>query len=170
MATPVSGRGRGRRRYQPLAEINVTPLVDVMLVLLIVFMVAAPLMTSGVPVDLPKTSAAPLSQDADPLTVSVNSEGKIFLQDTEATLPELVGKLQAISDNKLDRRIFVRGDKGIAYGRVLEVMATITQGGFTKVALLAEQTGTPAAAQPGAAPQSSPQSQPAAPTRRQSRG
>ncbi len=166
MATPISGRGRGRRRYQPLAEINVTPLVDVMLVLLIVFMVAAPLMTSGVPVDLPKTSAAPLSQDADPLTVSVNSEGKIFLQDTEATLPELVGKLQAISDNKSGRRIFVRGDKGIAYGRVLEVMATITQGGFTKVALLAEQTGTPAAS-PGAAPQSQPA---AATTRRQSRG
>ena len=172
MAPPLSGRARDRRqgRYRPLAEINVTPLVDVMLVLLIVFMVAAPLMTSGVPVDLPKTSAAPLSQDADPLTVSVNAEGKIFLQDAEATLPELVSKLQAISDNKSDRRIFVRGDKGIAYGRVLEVMATITQGGFTKVALLAEQTGgqavpPPAASQPGGAPQPA-----AATTRRQSRG
>ena len=161
MAAPLSGRARDRRqgRYRPLAEINVTPLVDVMLVLLIVFMVAAPLMTSGVPVDLPKTSAAPLNQDADPLTVSVNAEGKIFLQDAEATLPELVSKLQAISDNKSDRRIFVRGDKGIAYGRVLEVMATITQGGFTKVALLAEQTGAQAAPQPAAAT-----------TRRQSRG
>ena len=156
MAAPMSSRTRDRRqgRYRPLAEINVTPLVDVMLVLLIVFMVAAPLMTSGVPVDLPKTSAAPLNQDADPLTVSMNAEGKIFLQDTEATLPELVTKLQAISDNKPDRRIFVRGDKGIAYGRVLEVMATITQGGFTKVALLAEQTGGPAAAaKPATAPQ-----------------
>jgi len=173
MAAPVTGRRRGR--YRPLAEINVTPLVDVMLVLLIVFMVTAPLMTSGVPVDLPKTSAAPLNQDADPLTVSVNAEGKIYLQDTEATLPELVSKLQAISENKSDRRIFVRGDKGIAYGRVLEVMATITQGGFTKVALLAEQTGGPAtpaaaakpgtAAQPGATPQPA-----AAATRRQGRG
>ena len=168
MAVPMSGRTRERRlgRYRPLAEINVTPLVDVMLVLLIVFMVTAPLMTSGVPVDLPKTSAAPLNQDADPLTVSVNAEGKIFLQDTEATLPELVTKLQALADNKSDRRIFVRGDKGIAYGRVLEVMATITQGGFTKVALLAEQTGAPAAApQPSAAPQPG-----ASTNRRQSRG
>ncbi len=173
MAAPVTGRRRGR--YRPLAEINVTPLVDVMLVLLIVFMVTAPLMTSGVPVDLPKTSAAPLNQDADPLTVSVNAEGKIYLQDTEATLPELVSKLQAISENKSDRRIFVRGDKGIAYGRVLEVMATITQGGFTKVALLAEQTGGPAApaaaAKPGTAPQPGATPQPAAAaTRRQGRG
>jgi len=173
MAAPVTRRRRGR--YRPLAEINVTPLVDVMLVLLIVFMVTAPLMTSGVPVDLPKTSAAPLNQDADPLTVSVNAEGKIYLQDTEATLPELVSKLQAISESKSDRRIFVRGDKGIAYGRVLEVMATITQGGFTKVALLAEQTGGPAtpaaAAKPGTAPQPGATPQPAAAaTRRQGRG
>jgi len=172
MASPLSGKGRGR--YRPLAEINVTPLVDVMLVLLIVFMVAAPLMTSGVPVDLPKTSAAPLNQDADPLTVSVNAEGNIYLQDTQATLPELVSKLQAISDNKPDRRIFVRGDKGIAYGRVLEVMATITQGGFTKVALLAEQTGAPAALPKpgtGATPQPGAAQQPAAAAgRRQGRG
>ena len=138
---PLSGRGRSR--YRPLAEINVTPLVDVMLVLLIVFMVAAPLMTSGVTVDLPKTSAAPLSQDSEPLTVSVNGEGKIFLQETELPLTDLAGKLGAISDGKLDRRIFVRGDKGLTYGRIMEVMATITQGGFTKVALLAEQTGGP---------------------------
>jgi biopolymer transport protein TolR len=177
MAAPLFGRvsGRAKGRYRPLAEINVTPLVDVMLVLLIVFMVTAPLMTSGVPVDLPKTSAAPLNQDSDPLTVSVNSEGKIYLQDTEATLPELVSKLQAISDNKSDRRIFVRGDKGIAYGRVLEVMATITQGGFTKVALLAEQTAAPPATNPQAVPQTGSQSgtapQPGAPTnRRQGRG
>jgi len=172
MAAPPFGRvsGRGKARYRPLAEINVTPLVDVMLVLLIVFMVTAPLMTSGVPVDLPKTSAAPLNQDSDPLTVSVNADGKIFLQDTEATLPELVTKLQAISDNKSDRRIFVRGDKGIAYGRVLEVMATITQGGFTKVALLAEQAGAPAA-NPQPRPQPGTTPQPGAPTSgRQGRG
>ncbi len=168
MAGPMARRGRGR--YRPLAEINVTPLVDVMLVLLIVFMVAAPLMTSGVPVDLPKTSAAPLNQDADPLTVSVNAEGKIFLQDAEATLPELVSKLQSASASKADRRILVRGDKGIAYGRVLEVMATITQGGFTKVALLAEQTGVPAAAKPAAAPQPGAAQPPAAAARRQGRG
>ena len=162
---------RSRGRYRPLAEINVTPLVDVMLVLLIVFMVAAPLMTSGVPVDLPKTSAAPLNQDADPLTVSVNAEGKIYLQEAEATLPDLVSKLQAVSGNKADRRILVRGDKGIAYGRVLEVMATITQGGFTKVALLAEQTGVPAAAKPGSPPLPGTTQPPAAAApRRQGRG
>jgi len=143
MAGGPIGRGGGRGRYRPMAEINVTPLVDVMLVLLIVFMVAAPLMTSGVTVDLPKASAAPLAQDSEPLTVSVNAEGKIYLQETELPITELATKLAAISENKLDRRIFVRGDKGIAYGKIMEIMATITQGGFTKVALLAEQTGGP---------------------------
>jgi biopolymer transport protein TolR len=148
MAGGIGNYGRGKGRYRPLAEINVTPLVDVMLVLLIVFMVAAPLMTSGVNVDLPKASAAPLSQDSEPVTVSVNAEGKVFLQETEATLPDLVGRLQAATDGKNDRRIYVRGDKGISYGRIMEVMATINQGGFTKVALLAEQAGAPAAAAP----------------------
>jgi biopolymer transport protein TolR len=138
--------GRGRRgRYRPLAEINVTPLVDVMLVLLIIFMVTAPLMTSGVPVDLPKTSAQPINSDSEPLTVSIDAQGQIFLQDQQVELPELVSKLQAIAQNNADRRIFVRGDKDLAYGRIMEVMGTITQGGFTKVALLAEQpTATPA--------------------------
>jgi biopolymer transport protein TolR len=145
MAAFLNGRAGPRGRYRPLAEINVTPLVDVMLVLLIIFMVTAPLMTSGVPVDLPKTSAQPLNSDAEPLTVSVNAEGKIFLQDQEVQLEELVGKLQAIAQNNADRRIFVRGDKGITYGRIMEVMGTITQGGFTKVALLAEQTAAPQA-------------------------
>ena len=144
MAGGLGNYGRGKGRYRPLAEINVTPLVDVMLVLLIVFMVAAPLMTSGVNVDLPKASAAPLSQDSEPVTVSVNAEGKVFVQENEAALPDLVARLQAASDGKTDRRIYVRGDKGISYGRIMEVMATITQGGFTKVALLAEQTGGPA--------------------------
>ncbi len=141
MPSPLQSKGRGR--YRPLAEINVTPLVDVMLVLLIIFMVAAPLMTSGVNVDLPKASANPISQDSEPLTVSVNAEGKIYLQDTELELPDLASKLQAISDGKMDRRIYVRGDKALSYGRIMEVMATITQGGFTKVALLAEGTATP---------------------------
>ncbi len=145
MPGQLYGRPRGRTRYKPLSEINVTPMVDVMLVLLIVFMVAAPLMTSGVNVDLPKTSAAPLAQDSEPLTVSVNAEGKIYLQDAEVPLSDLAPKLSAASDDKLDRRIFVRGDKGLPYGRIMEVMSTITQGGFTKVALLAEQTGAPPA-------------------------
>ena len=167
MFQPGQRSGRGRGRYRPLAEINVTPLVDVMLVLLIVFMVAAPLMTSGVNVDLPKASANPVSQDSEPLTVSVNAEGKIYLQETELPLTDLAPKLAAIADNKLDRRIFVRGDKALSYGRIMEVMATITQGGFTKVALLAEQAGpaspaaapaaTPSAAAPATAPTTAPQ-------------
>jgi biopolymer transport protein TolR len=145
----LGGRGSGRARYRPLAEINVTPLVDVMLVLLIIFMVTAPLMTSGVPVDLPKTNAQPINNDSEPLTVSMNAEGKIFLQDQEVTVDDLVPKLQAISKNNPERRIFVRGDKDIPYGKIMQVMGTITQGGFTKVALLAEQTAGPPARRPG---------------------
>jgi biopolymer transport protein TolR len=165
MAAALQGRGRGR--YRPLAEINVTPLVDVMLVLLIIFMVTAPLMTSGVPVDLPKTSAQPLNSDSEPLTVTVNAAGKIFLQETEVQLAELVAKLRAIGETNpagqkgAERRIFVRGDKALAYGRIMEVMGTITQGGFTKVALLAEQ--------PIAQPQPAPPARPT-PQRRPGRG
>ena len=147
------GRGGGRGRYRPLSEINVTPLVDVMLVLLIIFMVTAPLMTSGVSVDLPKTSAQPLNTDSEPLTVSINAEGAIFLQEQPVDLPDLVAKLQAIAQNNPDRRIFVRGDKSNTYGRIMEVMGTITQGGFTKVALLAEQpSGATPAVGPGGVP------------------
>jgi biopolymer transport protein TolR len=152
MAAMLPGRSAGRRgRYRPLAEINVTPLVDVMLVLLIIFMVTAPLMTSGVSVDLPKTSSQPLNTDSEPLTVSINAEGAIFLQNDPVDLADLVAKLQAIAQNNPDRRIFVRGDKSNTYGRIMEVMGTITEGGFTKVALLAEQPTLPAA---GAAPTS----------------
>ena len=148
MAVSRNGRSQLRGRYRPLSEINVTPLVDVMLVLLIIFMVTAPLMTSGVSVDLPKTDAKPLNTDSQPLAVTIDQGGKIFLQDQEVQLPELVTKLQAIAENNQDRRIFVRGDKDLAYGRIMEVMGTITQGGFTKVALLAEQPTTPPSPQP----------------------
>ncbi len=166
------GQGRGRARYRPLAEINVTPMVDVMLVLLIIFMVTAPLLTSGVPVDLPKVSAKPVNSDAEPLTVSVNAEGKIFLQDQVLELTDLVTKLQAIAKNNAERRIFVRGDKSVSYGTILQVMGTITEGGFTKVALLAEQPApgpspalqTPAGAARPAAPVSP--AKPTAPARR----
>jgi biopolymer transport protein TolR len=148
MAIQLPGRSSGmnghRGRYRPLAEINVTPLVDVMLVLLIIFMVTAPLMTSGVTVDLPKTSSQPLNTDSQPLTVSINAEGQIYLQNEQVDLSELVAKLQAIAQNNPDRRIFVRGDKANTYGRIMEVMGTITEGGFTKVALLAEQPTLPA--------------------------
>jgi biopolymer transport protein TolR len=150
MAISLNGKPQTRGRYRPLSEINVTPLVDVMLVLLIIFMVTAPLMTSGVSVDLPKTDAKPLNTDSRPLTVSIDASGKIFLQEQEVQLPELVTKLQAIAQNDQDRRIFVRGDKDIAYGRIMAVMGTITQGGFTKVALLAEQP-TPQPAKPAPA-------------------
>jgi biopolymer transport protein TolR len=159
-----SGRNGGRtRRYRPLAEINVTPMVDVMLVLLIIFMVTAPLMTSGVTVDLPKADAKPLNSDSEPVTVSIKAAGNIFVQDAEVNLPDLVAKLQGIAQNNPDRRIFVRGDKDLAYGRIMEVMATITQGGFTKVALLAEQpsgTAPPASARKPAAPAVPPAARP----------
>ncbi|MFO0201320.1 MAG: protein TolR [Alphaproteobacteria bacterium] len=164
-ASLSGGRASGRSRYRPMAEINVTPFVDVMLVLLIIFMVAAPLMTVGVPVDLPKTTAQPLNQETEPLTITVNPEGKIFLQETEVRWDGLVPRLQAIMREQPqgapERRIFVRGDRAISYGRVMEVMGTIAGAGFTRVALLAEQ---PAGPQPGAAaPAGRPGTQPARP-------
>jgi biopolymer transport protein TolR len=153
----MNGGGKTRGRYKPLAEINVTPLVDVMLVLLVIFMVTAPLMTSGVSVDLPKTDAKPLNADTQPLTVSINAQGQIYLQNEQIQLPELVSKLQTISQNDNNRRIFVRGDKDISYGLVMQVMGTITQGGFTKVALLAQPPSGPAQTQQSpSAPQAAP--------------
>jgi biopolymer transport protein TolR len=127
----------------PMSEINVTPMVDVMLVLLVVFMVSAPLMTVGVPVDLPKTDASQMVGQDEPLVVSVNEKGEVFLQETKITLEQLVPRLVAITQNKKDTRIFVRGDKAIAYGQVMEVMGTVNLAGFTRVALLTQlPTGT----------------------------
>jgi biopolymer transport protein TolR len=151
VAFSLNQKGSVRSRYRPLAEINVTPMVDVMLVLLIIFMVTAPLMTSGVSVDLPKTNAQPINNDSQPLTVSVRANGDVYLQDELVPLPDVVTKLKAIAANNPDRRIFVRGDKDLPYGRIMELMGIITQGGFTHVALLAEQTG-PNAAAPSTAP------------------
>jgi biopolymer transport protein TolR len=131
-------RGRGRRRTRPMSEINVTPFVDVMLVLLIVFMVTAPLLTVGVPVDLPKTKAQALSQDREPLTVSLRRDGSIFLQNTRVAEDDLVPKLAAIAANGYDQRIFVRGDKAVDYGRVMEVMAQISAAGFTHIGLVTD--------------------------------
>jgi biopolymer transport protein TolR len=136
--------GNNRGRYRPMAEINITPMVDVMLVLLIIFMVTAPLLTSSVNVDLPKAQASAAPTDDKPLTVSVNAAGQIFLQEEQIELPDLVTKLQAISQGKADKKILVRGDKGNSYGRMLEVMAVITQGGFTHMALLSDPSGAPA--------------------------
>ncbi len=132
------GGGRRRGSYKLLSEINVTPFVDVMLVLLIVFMITAPLLTVGVPVDLPKTKAKSIAESEEPLVITVNAEGVIFIQDTEVELDNLVPRLAAITDNKADTRIYVRGDKSINYGRVLEVMGTVNVAGFTRVALIAE--------------------------------
>jgi len=139
MAVTVPSQGtRGRARYRPMADINVTPMVDVMLVLLVIFMITAPLLTVGVPVDLPKTKAATINEAIEPLVVTINKEGKIFLQETETDMKNLVPRLQAITASKPDTRIFVRGDKAIAYGEVMEVMGTISAAGFSRVALIAE--------------------------------
>ena len=147
---PASLQGRGRSRYRPMADINVTPMVDVMLVLLVIFMVTAPLLSSSVNVDLPKVNASPVNQDSEPLQVSVTAQGQVYLMDQAVDLPDLVAKMQAIAKDQKDRRIFVRGDRANSYGRMMEVMGTIIQGGFTKVSLLTEQVGdgSPAASVP----------------------
>jgi biopolymer transport protein TolR len=134
-----SRNGAGRSSaYRPMSEINVTPLVDVMLVLLIVFMVAAPLLTVGVPVDLPKAAAPAINENKEPLVVSVNAKGAIYLQETTVEDESLVPRLQAITHNNPTASIYVRGDRAINYGRVLEVMSMISAAGFTKVSLVAE--------------------------------
>ena len=141
MAGASGGGGRGRRRRTaPMAEINVTPMVDVMLVLLIIFMVSAPLLTVGVPLDLPQTQAKSLDQDKNPLTLSVNLKGQVLLNDTEIPLDEIVPKLKAITEARagLDERIFVRGDKKVDYGTVMKVMGRLSAAGFRRVALVTE--------------------------------
>ena len=132
------GRSRGRGSHIPMSDINVTPLVDVMLVLLVVFMITAPLLTVGVPVDLPKTNASQMVGQDEPLVISVNAKGEVFLQETKITLDQLVPRLEAITENKKDIRIFVRGDRAIAYGQVMEVMGTVNLAGFTRVALVTQ--------------------------------
>ena len=137
----ASGGGRGRRRRAaPMADINVTPMVDVMLVLLIIFMVSAPLLTVGVPLDLPQTQAKSLDQVKNPLTLSVNLKGQVFLNDTEIAIDELVPKLKAITEARagMDERIFVRGDKKVDYGTVMKVMGRLSSAGFRRVALVTE--------------------------------
>ena len=132
-------RYKSRRTiYRPMSDINVTPMVDVMLVLLIVFMITAPLLTVGVAVDLPKTQAPQILSQDEPLTISVDARGRIFLQETEITVDQIVPRLRAITANKKDTRIFVRGDRAIAYGRVMEVMGTVNLAGFSRVALITE--------------------------------
>ena len=131
-------RTRGHS-YRPMAEINVTPFVDVMLVLLVVFMVTAPLLTVGVSVDLPRTNAPVVPGKDEPLAVTVNSKGEIFLQDTAVSLKSLPARLMAITNSSPDTRIFVRGDRAISYGRVMEVMSALTSAGFNHIALITEK-------------------------------
>jgi biopolymer transport protein TolR len=137
----VSGGQRGRRRRTVMSEINVTPFVDVMLVLLIVFMVSAPLLTVGVPIELPQSQAKALSQDNEPLTVSVNVDGKVFLQDKEIQIDDLVPKLKAIVDARhgtLNDQVYVRGDKKVDYGTMMRVMGRLSAAGYHRVALVTE--------------------------------
>ena len=134
----MSPRKIGEGLYQPLADINVTPLVDVMLVLLIIFMVAAPLLTTGVAVDLPQTSASALNVDRKPIAISLNEQGQLYLMDEPIGDADLVPKLQAVSQNDVDQRIYVRASKVVPYGRVAQIMAAVTSAGFKKVALVTE--------------------------------
>ncbi|MBI1276394.1 protein TolR [bacterium] len=131
-----SNNRRTRSRRGVMSEINVTPFVDVILVLLIIFMVAAPMLTAGVTVDLPDSAASALPGDDEPLTLSVNAKGQIFVQETEVPLEELIAKLEAITNAKKDTRIFIRGDKQVDYGKVMQVMGAINAAGFSKVALV----------------------------------
>jgi biopolymer transport protein TolR len=132
-------RRRRRGRKQLVSEINVTPFVDVMLVLLIIFMVAAPLLTVGVPIDLPETQAKALNSETTPITVSINPEGKVFLQETEIPIDEIVAKLEAIATTGYEERIYVRGDTNADYGTVMKVMARISAAGFKNLGLVTLQ-------------------------------
>lgn len=142
MSMKVGGGSGGRRRRRaaraPMSEINVTPMVDVMLVLLIIFMVAAPLLTVGVPIELPQSQGKQLESNKEPLTISVSGTGDVFIGETKVPLAEIAEKLKAISKNGVDEQIFVRGDKGISYGTVMQVMGRISAGGFKKVSLVTE--------------------------------
>jgi len=137
MAGGVMGPGNGRsKRYRPMADINVTPLVDVMLVLLIVFMVTAPMITSSVNVNLPNASAKPTPTDAKPLTISVDKQGQVYLNNTQIELPNLLATLTQAAQATPDQSVLVRGDEGVDYGTMMQVMATISQSGLTKIHLL----------------------------------
>ena len=136
----IGGRHRGRRRRGVMAEINVTPMVDVMLVLLIIFMVSAPLLTVGVPIDLPQSQATSLGQDKEPLTITVNDKGEVYLQNSQIKIEELIDKLKAVAQARggTEARVYVRGDKKVDYGTMMKVMGRLSGAGFTKVALVTE--------------------------------
>lgn len=137
MAAGTFNKHRGSR-HKPMNEINVTPLVDVMLVLLIIFMVTSPMLVAGINVDLPQTSSSPVSGQDEPLSITVDSSGNVYILDTKVKIEELTAKLKAITKEKMDTRIFVRGDKSVSYGKVIEVVGMINAAGFSKVALVTE--------------------------------
>ena len=139
MAGGVLNGGNDRHRYKPMSEINVTPMVDVMLVLLIIFMVAAPLLTVGVPVDLPETNAPTINEPKEPLVITVKADGKLFLQNSPIEDDDLVPRLQAITKNNPTADIYVRGDRAVDYGRVMGVLGMVSGAGFSKVSLITEQ-------------------------------
>jgi len=132
-----NGTKRNGSRYRPMADINVTPFVDVMLVLLVVFMVTAPLLTVGVPVDLPKTDAQQISTPEEPVVITIDAQNRVYIQETEVPLENLAARLAAITGANPDTKIYVRGDRSIEYGRIMEVMGSVSQAGFKKVSLLA---------------------------------
>ena len=133
-----NSRKRGKKRYSQMSEINVTPFVDVMLVLLIIFMVTAPLLTVGIPVDLPKVKADALTDQKDPLEITVKLDGNIFLGESEVEVQNLVPRLNAITDQNTETRIYLRGDRVVAYGRIMEIMSIINSAGYKKVALVTQ--------------------------------
>jgi biopolymer transport protein TolR len=143
MSIAAAGRKGGRRRrgvprYGAMADINMTPFIDVMLVLLIIFMVAAPLLATGVAVDLPQTKAGPLNIDQKPVSIAINDQGQLYLMDTQIEENDLVAKLQAVAKDGVDQRIYLRAAKNIQYGKVAEIMAMVTSAGYKKVALVTE--------------------------------
>jgi biopolymer transport protein TolR len=138
MVAHIQGRSTGRKRKRLMSEINVTPMVDVMLVLLIIFMITSPMLIAGIEVDLPKTDSAAVSGQFKPLVISVDKHGRLFLFETKINPKDLVTKLNEITKEKTDARIFVKGDKNVSYGTIVEVMARIHNAGFTKVALVSD--------------------------------
>lgn len=138
MAISISRNKRGRNKRKLLSEINVTPMVDVMLVLMIIFMLTSPMLVAGVEVDLPETDSKPVSGDYKPLVISINKQGEIFIMETKIPHSELLTKLKNLTKEKSDHRIFIKGDKNVPYGKVVETMAEITNAGFTKVALVSD--------------------------------
>ncbi|MCQ8784237.1 protein TolR [Mangrovibrevibacter kandeliae] len=137
-----SRRRRGGSRRRPMSEINVTPMVDVMLVLLIIFMVAAPMLTVGVPLELPETSAKAMNSDTQPITISVNAKGQVYIQETEIAVDDVVGQLQQIAKTGYEERIYVKGDRSADYGTVMKVMAKISAAGYRNIGLVTAQEAT----------------------------